>query len=57
MQLDYPLRTPHASQEAAFFATGEFDEILSDPVAAEDYDNEEIRHFHLPPEQNVVRTQ
>ena len=53
MQLDYS--TPHISQWAAYFTAGELNKILSDPVAAEEHDNEEVRRFYLPPEQNIVR--
>jgi hypothetical protein len=46
MQLDYPLLlmhgTPYTLQRAAYFAVGELDEILTDPAAAEEHDNEEV---------------
>ena len=59
MQLDYPLppmhSTPHTSQQAACFAAGELNKILTNPVAAEEHDDEEVRHFYIPPERNITR--
>ena len=53
MQLNYS--TPHISQRAAYFTTGELNKILSNPVATKEHDNKEVRRFYLPPEQNIVR--
>jgi hypothetical protein len=53
MQLNYS--TPHISQRAAYFTTGELNKVLSDPVAAKEHGNEEVRHFYLLPEQNITR--
>ena len=53
MQLNYS--TPHTSQRAAYFAAGELNKILSNPVAAKEYDNKEVRYFRLQPEQSIIR--
>jgi len=46
IQLNYPLppmySTPHTSRQAAYFAAGKLDEILTNPVAAKEHDNKEI---------------
>ena len=59
MQLDYPLppmhSTPHTSQQAAYFAADKLNEILTNPVAAEEYDDKKVRHFYIPPERNIAR--
>jgi len=46
MQLDYPLppihSTPHILQQAAYFAVGELNKILTNLAAAKEHDNKEV---------------
>ena len=59
MPFNYPLlpiySTPYASQQAAYFTTGELNKILTNLVAAKEYNNKEIYYFYILLEQNIIK--